>query len=113
MAQVLYGTLDGSLGQLIQIPKFTYYYLKCLSEKMDNHCRGISRITTREQRQVKFDTGQWEDAMNVIDGDYLEQFLAFDEHRQAQIATSIMEHHADPAATQAYLHDVREIFYLL
>ena len=42
---------------------------------METIIRGISRITTKEYRQIKLDSKQAEDSKNIIDGDYIEQFL--------------------------------------
>jgi hypothetical protein len=50
-------------------------FLKRLTEVMETIIRGISRITTREYRQIKLDSKQAEDSKNIIDGDYIEQFL--------------------------------------
>ena len=69
---VLFGTCEGSLGQLQQIPKFTFMFLQRLQEVMEHHVRGLARITNSELRQVKFDGKQPEDAKNVIDGTLIE-----------------------------------------
>ena len=54
-------------------------------EVMETTVRGISRITLRDFRQVKLDGSQPEEPKNIIDGDYIEQFLTIDESTQAKI----------------------------
>jgi len=46
---------------------------------METTVRGISRISLKEYRQIKLDCSQSEDPKNIIDGDYVEQFLTIDE----------------------------------
>ena len=52
---IVYGTQEGSLGQLTQIPKAAYLFLTRLSEVMQERVRGISRISLKEYRQVRLD----------------------------------------------------------
>jgi hypothetical protein len=52
---------------------------------METIVRGMSRITLKEYRQVKMDGGQPEEPHNIIDGDYIEQFLDIEEPIQAKI----------------------------
>lgn len=72
---VLFGSVDGSIGQLNSIPKYVFMFLKRLHEVMEHHVRGVSRITVRELRQVRFEDKQADDSINIIDGLFIEQFL--------------------------------------
>lgn len=75
----MYGTLEGSLGQLTQIPHAAYTFLSKLAASMEQFVRGLSLISTQEHRQVRLDMTQAEPPRNIIDGDYLLQFLDLDE----------------------------------
>lgn len=48
--QIIYGTQEGSIGQLIEIPKYAYMFLKRLTEVMEASIKSVSRITLREYR---------------------------------------------------------------
>lgn len=69
---IVYGTQEGSLGQLTQIPKAAYLFLTRLSEVMQERVRGISRISLKEYRQVRLDATNPQEPKNIIDGDYIE-----------------------------------------
>ena len=75
----MYGTLEGTIGQLIQIPKTTYLFLKRLCDFMEQSVRSISRIPLKDHRLVRVDQTISDHPKNILDGDYLEQFLEFDE----------------------------------
>ena len=85
----------------MQIPKFAYMFLKRLTDVMQSHVRGLSRITLTEYRQVKLDGRQQEEPKNIIDGDYIEQFLGIDENLQARILQNVLLNQHD--MSQAYL----------
>ena len=104
---MIFGTQDGSLGQIIQIPKFAYIFLQRLMEQMETTVRGISRISLKEYRQVKLDCSQSEDPKNIIDGDYVEQFLTIDEPSQSKIVQMMLLNSSD--MTPAYLLEVRQL----
>ena len=108
---IIYGTQEGSLGQIVQIPKFAYMFLKRLTEVMETIVRGMSRITLKEYRQVKLDGGQPEEPQNIIDGDYIEQFLDIDEPVQAKIVQMMLLNSND--TSHAYLLEVKQLIHLL
>jgi len=54
-------------------------FLKRLTDVMESHFRGLSRITLKEYRQVRLDGRQPEEPKHIIAGDYIEQFLEMDE----------------------------------
>lgn len=104
---ILYGTLEGSLGQLSQIPKTTYIFLKRLITTMEQYVRGVSSISLNEYRQVRLDTTFSDQPKNIIDGAYLEQFLDLEEHTQSQIVKGMLLNQHD--MSQAYLLEVKEL----
>ena len=87
---VLFGTAEGSIGQLQQIPRFTYMFLQRLQEVTEHHVRGVSRITSHSQRQVRFTGKVPTDSQNVIDGTLIEQFMTLDSKLQAKIVSNMM-----------------------
>lgn len=54
---------------------------------------------------------QQQEPKNIIDGDYIEQFLAIDENLQARILQNVLLNHHD--MTQAYLQETKELIQLL
>ena len=72
---------------------------------MQERVRGISRISLKEYRQVKLDATNPQEPRNIIDGDYIEQFLELDDRIQAQIAQSMLLNAHD--ISQAYLLEVK------
>ena len=74
---------------------------------METIVRGMSRITLKEYRQVKMDGGQPEEPHNIIDGDYIEQFLDIEEPIQAKIVQMMLLNSND--TSHAYLLEVRQL----
>lgn len=65
-------------------------FLQRLQEVTEHHVRGVSRITSHSQRQVRFTGKVPTDSQNVIDGTLIEQFMTLDSKLQAKIVSNMM-----------------------
>jgi hypothetical protein len=74
---------------------------------MEQFVRGLSRITVKEHRQVRLDVNHFDPAKNIIDGDYLEQFLDLEPSTQSQIVKNMLINQHD--MSQAYLQEVKQL----
>jgi len=83
----------------------TYVFMKKLSDSMEKFVLGVSRINMKEQRQLRMDTNSTEAPKNIIDGDFLEQFIDLPEDLQKQIAEHTLANKYD--MSMAYLLEVK------
>mmetsp|Transcript_19263 Transcript_19263/g.32824 ORF Transcript_19263/g.32824 Transcript_19263/m.32824 type:complete len:113 (-) Transcript_19263:29-367(-) len=107
----MFGTMEGSLGSLVSIPKYAYQYLQRLSEVMQVTLRNLSRITLSEQRSVRIDGRDPEDHFNIIDGAYVEMFLELDPRAQQQIVQNMLLNQGEMC--QQYVQEVTQLIQLV
>uniref|UniRef100_A0A7S3IX43 RSE1/DDB1/CPSF1 C-terminal domain-containing protein n=1 Tax=Strombidium inclinatum TaxID=197538 RepID=A0A7S3IX43_9SPIT len=86
----MFGSLEGSIGQVIQIPKECFQFLNRLQEVMEANLVDITRLPKSEHRKVRHENGDPESHFHVIDGDFVEQFLDLPSKAQCVVLQNML-----------------------
>lgn len=74
MGCVLYGSVNGAIGIVTQIPQDFYDFLHSLEERLTNTIKSVGKIDHSYYRSYQT-TQKTEPCENFIDGDLIESFL--------------------------------------
>jgi hypothetical protein len=109
----MFGTQRGSIGTIIQLPEEVFKLMTLLESAMEKSMSSPiePQIIKREfHRQVVIDQGTKFNQTQVIDGDFLETFLALDMKKQTYILQSMFNHNKDfVVQNPAIITDVRNM----
>ncbi|CDW78610.1 dna damage-binding protein 1 [Stylonychia lemnae] len=106
--QIIYGTSQGSLGVICQIPLKAYKILELLSktmEKLDMNFYGkLSRVTFRSAKTESLK----QEATNIIDGDYVQNYLDSEMKFQNTVIQQMLKDY-----NQEFARDIKGILEIL
>ena len=105
---ILYGTQEGSLGTLIEIPERAYKFMELMVQVMEKEgITNFGKMSRKDYRTVKIDSLKKE-CFNIIDGNFLEYFLDIEGKQQLSITHHLL-HIKDSHTSHSHLKDIRTL----
>ena len=106
---ILFGTQEGSIGSLIEIPEKAYKFMELIESVMEKEgITNFGKISRKDFRTAKTDSFSCGERRNVIDGNFIEILLDIDAKQQLTITGHLMLN-TPKEHSQSYLKEIKTL----